>query len=194
MDPAYCTASKIPVVVHGQSVMQPYVRWKSLQWWMFECSLFWKPPTVSQFIFMQECDLLIVYKIFMFVFDSNSLLVINLHLVPEFPSSCPLVLNPSPSYPGQHRTRHSSLIQDLPPGLNISSQPAEVCIHQCPLYFHTRVCESLLTNAPIACNSQAIMWRRVYLLLVLVRLYFALSPSYLHPDENFQGPEVIAGM
>jgi hypothetical protein len=38
------------------------------------------------------------------------------------------------------------------------------------------------------------MWRRIYLLLVLVRLYFALSPSYLHPDENFQGPEVIAGM
>ena len=37
------------------------------------------------------------------------------------------------------------------------------------------------------------MWRRVYLLLVLVRLWFALSPSYLHPDENFQGPEVIAG-
>lgn len=38
------------------------------------------------------------------------------------------------------------------------------------------------------------MWRRAYLSLVLVRLYFALSPSYLHPDENFQGPEVIAGM
>ncbi|KAF1983463.1 glycosyltransferase family 22 protein [Aulographum hederae CBS 113979] len=37
------------------------------------------------------------------------------------------------------------------------------------------------------------MWRRTYLFLVLVRLYFALSPSYLHPDENFQGPEVIAG-
>ena len=37
------------------------------------------------------------------------------------------------------------------------------------------------------------MWRRAYLFLVLVRLYFALSPSYLHPDENFQGPEVIAG-
>ncbi|KAH8821760.1 glycosyltransferase family 22 protein [Xylogone sp. PMI_703] len=37
------------------------------------------------------------------------------------------------------------------------------------------------------------MWRRIYLFLVLVRLYFALSPSYLHPDENFQGPEVIAG-
>src|SRR4030095_14965581 len=37
------------------------------------------------------------------------------------------------------------------------------------------------------------MWRRTYLLLILVRLYFALSPSYLHPDENFQGPEIIAG-
>ncbi|KAI9676607.1 MAG: alpha 1,2 mannosyltransferase [Trizodia sp. TS-e1964] len=37
------------------------------------------------------------------------------------------------------------------------------------------------------------MWRRTYLLLLLVRLYCALSPSYLHPDENFQGPEVIAG-
>ncbi|EEU46047.1 glycosyltransferase family 22 [Fusarium vanettenii 77-13-4] len=37
------------------------------------------------------------------------------------------------------------------------------------------------------------MWRRTYLTLVLIRLWFALSPSYLHPDENFQGPEVIAG-
>ncbi|ORY16092.1 Alg9-like mannosyltransferase family-domain-containing protein [Clohesyomyces aquaticus] len=37
------------------------------------------------------------------------------------------------------------------------------------------------------------MWRRSYFLLLLVRIYFALSPSYLHPDENFQGPEVIAG-
>ncbi|KAF8245133.1 hypothetical protein K440DRAFT_604202 [Wilcoxina mikolae CBS 423.85] len=37
------------------------------------------------------------------------------------------------------------------------------------------------------------MWRRVYLLLLAVRLYFALSPSYIHPDEHFQGPEVIAG-
>ena len=37
------------------------------------------------------------------------------------------------------------------------------------------------------------MLRRLYLFLVLVRLYFALCPSYLHPDENFQGPEVIAG-
>jgi hypothetical protein len=37
------------------------------------------------------------------------------------------------------------------------------------------------------------MWRRTYLLLLLVRIYFAFSPSYLHPDENFQGPEVLAG-
>lgn len=37
------------------------------------------------------------------------------------------------------------------------------------------------------------MWRRTYLLLLLVRIYLALSPSYIHPDENFQGPEIIAG-
>jgi hypothetical protein len=37
------------------------------------------------------------------------------------------------------------------------------------------------------------MWRRTYLFLLLLRVYFALSPSYLHPDENFQGPEVFAG-
>ena len=37
------------------------------------------------------------------------------------------------------------------------------------------------------------MWTRTYLVLLMVRLYFAISPSYIHPDENFQGPEVIAG-
>ena len=37
------------------------------------------------------------------------------------------------------------------------------------------------------------MWTRTYLILLLVRIYFAVSPSYIHPDENFQGPEVIAG-
>ncbi|KAI7496408.1 GPI mannosyltransferase 4 [Hortaea werneckii] len=33
----------------------------------------------------------------------------------------------------------------------------------------------------------------LYLLLVLVRVYFAISTSYIHPDEHFQGPEIIAG-
>ncbi|CAD6592277.1 MAG: alpha 1,2 mannosyltransferase [Alectoria sarmentosa] len=37
------------------------------------------------------------------------------------------------------------------------------------------------------------MWTRTYLALLVVRLYLALQPSYIHPDENFQGPEVIAG-
>lgn len=37
-------------------------------------------------------------------------------------------------------------------------------------------------------------YRRTYLLLLLVRLYFAFAPSYIHPDEHFQGPEIIAGM
>lgn len=38
------------------------------------------------------------------------------------------------------------------------------------------------------------MWARTYLALLVIRLYLALQPSYIHPDENFQGPEVIAGM
>lgn len=37
------------------------------------------------------------------------------------------------------------------------------------------------------------MWTRTYLALLVVRLYLGLQPSYIHPDENFQGPEVIAG-
>ena len=37
------------------------------------------------------------------------------------------------------------------------------------------------------------MWTRTYLVLLAIRLYLALSPSYIHPDENFQGPEVVAG-
>ncbi|KAL3446233.1 Alg9-like mannosyltransferase family-domain-containing protein [Aspergillus insuetus] len=37
------------------------------------------------------------------------------------------------------------------------------------------------------------MWRRTYLLLLLIRVYFALCPSYIHPDEHFQGLEVFAG-
>ncbi|KAJ9603425.1 alpha 1,2 mannosyltransferase [Cladophialophora chaetospira] len=37
------------------------------------------------------------------------------------------------------------------------------------------------------------MWRLLYLFLLCVRVYFALCPSYLHPDEIFQGPEPIAG-
>lgn len=37
------------------------------------------------------------------------------------------------------------------------------------------------------------MYVRLLLVLAIVRLYFALSPSYIHPDEHFQGPEVIAG-
>lgn len=38
------------------------------------------------------------------------------------------------------------------------------------------------------------MWRRLYLALAVLRLYLALSPSYIHPDEHFQGPEVVAGI
>ncbi|KAL4928727.1 glycosylphosphatidylinositol-alpha 1,2 mannosyltransferase smp3 [Aspergillus undulatus] len=37
------------------------------------------------------------------------------------------------------------------------------------------------------------MRTRTYLVLLLIRVYFALSPSYIHPDEHFQGLEVFAG-
>lgn len=45
----------------------------------------------------------------------------------------------------------------------------------------------------LALPTHHAMWRRLYLFLLLVRVYFALSPSYIHPDEHFQGLEVIAG-
>lgn len=38
------------------------------------------------------------------------------------------------------------------------------------------------------------MSRSIYLLLVSVRLYFATCLSYIHPDEHFQGPEIVAGI
>lgn len=41
--------------------------------------------------------------------------------------------------------------------------------------------------------QMALYKRILYLMLVLMRIYFALRPSYLHPDEHFQGPEVVAG-
>ena len=47
-------------------------------------------------------------------------------------------------------------------------------------------------SRPVIANKR--MWRLVYLFLLFVRVYFALSPSYLHPDEIFQGPEPVAGM
>ncbi|KAK9456372.1 Alg9-like mannosyltransferase family-domain-containing protein [Dipodascopsis uninucleata] len=36
-------------------------------------------------------------------------------------------------------------------------------------------------------------WRLTYLILLIIRLYYTISPSYIHPDEHFQGPEVLAG-
>ena len=33
----------------------------------------------------------------------------------------------------------------------------------------------------------------VFSLLAIIRLHFALSNSYIHPDEHFQGPEVVVG-
>jgi len=32
-----------------------------------------------------------------------------------------------------------------------------------------------------------------FFILAVIRLHFALSSSYIHPDEHFQGPEVVVG-
>ncbi|KAH6918028.1 GPI mannosyltransferase 4 [Coprinopsis sp. MPI-PUGE-AT-0042] len=42
-------------------------------------------------------------------------------------------------------------------------------------------------------NHDVTMWKLAYAVLLVARLFFALSPSYIHPDEHFQGPEVVAG-
>ena len=33
-----------------------------------------------------------------------------------------------------------------------------------------------------------------FFVLAVIRLHFALSSSYIHPDEHFQGPEVVVGI
>lgn len=35
-------------------------------------------------------------------------------------------------------------------------------------------------------------WRTALATAILLRTFFSLSPSYIHPDEHFQGPEAIA--
>ena len=47
------------------------------------------------------------------------------------------------------------------------------------------------THLPFTEHSQFLI---VFSLLALVRLHFALSNSYIHPDEHFQGPEVVVGI
>ena len=83
----------------------------------------------------------------------------------------------------------------LPLSLSLSFVTSRGKLHKCQLIISRRVCECSRVHVRCEYPRRSFkMWRRAYLFLVLVRLYFALSPSYLHPDENFQGPEVIAGM
>ncbi|OCF75179.1 hypothetical protein I204_04030 [Kwoniella mangroviensis CBS 8886] len=42
-------------------------------------------------------------------------------------------------------------------------------------------------------GSFSYLQERWYLFLLMIRLYFTLTPSYIYPDENSQGPEIIAG-
>ena len=47
------------------------------------------------------------------------------------------------------------------------------------------------TNLPFTEQFQFLV---IYSLLVAVRLHFAFGTSYIHPDEHFQGPEVVVGI
>lgn len=35
-------------------------------------------------------------------------------------------------------------------------------------------------------------WRTVFVISIILKTYFSLSTSYIHPDEHFQGPEALA--
>ena len=57
--------------------------------------------------------------------------------------------------------------------------------------------QSRKVSKPGDANLQSTeQWRFlvVFSFLAIVRLHFALSNSYIHPDEHFQGPEVVVGM
>lgn len=54
----------------------------------------------------------------------------------------------------------------------------------------TKLDKTADANLPFSEQGQFLL---VYSLLVMIRLHFALSNSYIHPDEHFQGPEVVVG-
>jgi phosphatidylinositol glycan class Z len=54
----------------------------------------------------------------------------------------------------------------------------------------TKLDKTADANLPSSQHGQFLL---VYSLLVMIRLHFALSNSYIHPDEHFQGPEVVVG-
>ncbi|KAA8898554.1 hypothetical protein TRICI_006509 [Trichomonascus ciferrii] len=40
--------------------------------------------------------------------------------------------------------------------------------------------------------SRSRTWRGIFFVTILLRTYFSISNSYIHPDEHFQGPEAVA--
>ena len=50
--------------------------------------------------------------------------------------------------------------------------------------------KSLLNHPEVF--GRAWHWRSIFLISIVLKTYFSLSTSYIHPDEHFQGPEALA--
>lgn len=53
-------------------------------------------------------------------------------------------------------------------------------------------CGNVKSIANFFPNMSSLSWRSIYFLSIGLRFVFALSNSYIHPDEHFQGFEVVA--
>ena len=42
-------------------------------------------------------------------------------------------------------------------------------------------------------QTRLALWNRAYIALLLLRIYFALRPGYIYPDEYDRGKQVISG-
>lgn len=102
-------------------------------------------------------------------------------------------LAPSSEQPPSQHTSHSPQEQtrhkwkDIPLILanDETDQPSQMAAQS------TKLSKSADTEPPIL--SERHRFFVIYSLLVIIRLHFALSNSYIHPDEHFQGPEVVVG-
>lgn len=136
------------------------------------------------------CFLLLLLLLFLFPFSFSLTPLLNPQLL-SLLFQLPLGGPPGPVYQVEYVSFPRRCFFHARRAFSIPSKP---CRPRRPCLF------SLLSNNRLLClcrprvQPPRTMWRRTYLLLALIRLWFALSPSYLHPDENFQGPEVIAGM
>lgn len=71
-----------------------------------------------------------------------------------------------------------------------SKTPSSSSLHSKYLKHEKELEESPQKDYQIFRNAW--FWRVIFIASILLRTYFALSYSYIHPDEHFQGPEAIA--